>query len=102
MMPRRSSPVSDVAVAGEVDQVAGRGENVLGALRHLCAGFGQRDFAGAPLHQFGADLALEFAHLHGKRRLGDSAILRRPAEMPVARERSQIAQLAQSDHVDKL
>ncbi len=48
-----------------IDEVAGGGENALGALRHFQTGFGQRDFARPPFHQFRADLAFEFAHLHG-------------------------------------
>jgi len=96
-------PVSThAAVAGEIDEVAGGDENLLGAPHHFAAGFGERDIAAAPFHQFGADLALKFAHLHGERGLGDRALRRGPAEMPMARERGQVTQLAQSDHFDKL
>ena len=89
-------------MAGEIDQIARGGEDLLGALRHVEAGVGERDLARPPLDQLGADLALQLAHLHRQRRLGDGAILRRPPEMPVARERGQITQLSQGDHVDKI
>ena len=84
-------------MAGKVDQVAGGGEDTFGALRDFETGLGQRDLACPPLDQFGADLALQFAHLHGQRRLSDRAVLRRPAEMPMAGERGQIAKLTQGD-----
>ena len=74
-------------MAGEIDQVARGGEDLLGALRHVQAGVGERDLARPPLDQFGADLALQLADLHRQRRLGDGAVVRRPAEMPVAGER---------------
>ena len=53
----------------EIDQIAGGSENMLGAADHFEADFGERDFAGPPLHQLAADLALEFAYLHGQGRL---------------------------------
>ena len=98
MMPRRKPPAEQVAVAREIDQVAGGGEDLLGALRHVQAGVGERDLARPPLDQFGADLALQLAHLHRQRRLGHRAVRRRPPEMPVARERGEITQLPQGDH----
>ena len=75
------------AVAGEVDKVAGRSKDVLGAPRHFEADLGQRDLAGPPLHQLSADFALKFAHLHRQSRLGHRAISRRAAEMAVVRKR---------------
>ena len=102
MMPSCSGPLSTFAVAGEIDEIAGGGEDLLGALGHVEADIGQRDFARPPLHQLGADLALQFADLHGQRRLGHRAVRRRPAEMPMAGERSEITQLAQGDHSDKV
>ncbi len=95
-------PAQQVAVAGEVDQVAGGGEDALGPLRHIDTNIGEHDLARTPLHQFGADLALEFAHLHGQGRLGHGTVFRGPSEMPVARERGQITQLTQGDHADKI
>ena len=62
-------------------------EDLLGALRHFEPGVGERDVARPPLDQLGADLALELADLHRQRRLGHGAVLRRPAEVPMARER---------------
>ena len=89
-------------MAREIDQVAGGGKDLLGALRHVQSGIVERDIARPPLDQFGADLALEFAHLHGQRRLAHRAVGRCPSEMPMARERGEITQLAQGDHADKL
>ena len=98
MMPSLSAPAQHVAVAGEIDQIAGRGQDVFGAPRHVEADVGERNIARPALDQFGADFALQFAHLHRQRRLGHGAVRRRPAEMPVAGERGQITQLAQGDH----
>ena len=95
-------PAEQVAVAGEIDQIAGGGEDLLGALGHVQADIGERDVARPPLDQFGADLALQLAHLHGQRRLGHRAVVRRPPEMPMARERGEITQLSQGDHGDKI
>ena len=66
------------------------------------AGRGERDLAWPPLNQLRADLALEFPHLHGKGRLRHRAIVGGAAEMPVARERREVAQLSQGDHFDKI
>src|SRR6185312_6683020 len=90
-----------VAVAGEVDEVARGGEDTFGALRDFEPGLGDGDFAGAALDQLGAQLALELADLHGERRLGDRALLRRLAEMPITGERGEITQLTQGDHSDQ-
>ena len=74
-------------MAGEIDKVARGGEDLLGALRHFQAGVGERDIARPPLHQLGADLALQLADLHRQGRLRDGAVVRRAAKMPVAGER---------------
>ena len=95
-------PAQHVAVAGKIDQIARGGEDLLGALGDVQTGFGERDVARPPLHQFGADLALEFAHLHRQRRLGHRAVRGGAPEMPVAGERGQITQLPQGDHTDKV
>ena len=87
MMPSFSEPAEHVAVAGEVDEVARRGEDLLGARGDFQAGVGERNVARPPLDQFGADLALQLAHLHRQRRLADGAVLGGAAEMPVASER---------------
>ncbi len=89
-------------MAREIDQVAGGGQNLLGALRHLQAGIGERDIARAPLDQIGTDLALEFADLHGQSGLGHGAVLGGAPEMPVPGERRQITELSQGDHSDKI
>ena len=82
MMPSRRCAAEHVAVAGKIDEIAGGGEDVLGALRHVEAGVGERDLARPPLDQLGAEFALQLADLHGQRRLGDRAVLGGAAEMP--------------------
>ena len=67
-------------MASEVYEIAGGGENALGPLRDFDAGLGERDLTRPPLHQFGTDFPLEFAHLHGQSRLGDRAVRRRSPE----------------------
>jgi len=89
-------------VAGEIQEVAGFGENTLGALRDFDSSLGQYDLAWPPLYEFGADLTLEFAHLHGQSRLADRAVRRRSPKMPVMGERGQITKLTQGDHSNKL
>lgn len=74
-------------MAREIDEIAGGGENLFGALGHFQPGVGERDVVRAALNQLDADLALELAHLHGQRRLTDRAIICRPPEMPVTGER---------------
>jgi hypothetical protein len=100
--PQSKFAAEHVAVAGEIDQVARGGDNVLGALRDLDAGFGESNLARTPLDEFRPNLALKFPDLHGERRLGHCAVFSSAAEMPVPGERDQIPQLTQSDHIDKL
>src|SRR5579862_8822354 len=95
-------PAEQFAMAGEIDDVAGGGKNALGALRHLETNIGERDVARTALDQFDAEVALELAHLHRQRRLRHRAILGSAAEMASAGERSQITQLTQGDHCNKL
>ena len=90
------------AVARELGQVARGREHALGAAGHLRAGLGQNHLAGPPLDQVDAEVLLQLADLHRKRRLGDGAGLRGLAEMPVLGERGQISQLFQGDHADKI
>ena len=89
-------------MAREIDEIAGGREDLFRAFDHFQPRVGERDVVGAAFHQLGADLALELAHLHGQRRLTNRAIVCRPSEMPVASKRSQITQLTQSNHIDKL
>ena len=70
-------------MAGEVDKVMGRSEDVLGTARYFETRLGQRDFAGTPLYQLSADFPLKFPHLHGQGRLGHCAIGCSAAEMAV-------------------
>ena len=71
---------------------------MLGTARHIEADLSERNFGRPAFHQFSADLALQFAHLHRQRRLGHRAFFRRPAEMAVFGERRQITQLAKGNH----
>src|SRR5581483_247817 len=100
--PKAQGSRKHIAMRGEFDEVARRGENAIGARSDLRAGVGEDDLAGTALDERGAELALELADLHGERRLRDGAILSRAAEMPVAGERAQVTQLTQGDHADKL
>ena len=86
-------------MAGEIDQIARRRENVFGAAGDFEADVGEHDIARTPFDQFGADLAFEFAHLHRQRWLGHRALLRGATEMTVTRERTQVTQLTQGDHL---
>ena len=79
----------------EIDEVARGGEYTLGALSHFDPGRSERNFARPAFDQFGPDLAFEIPDLHGEGRLRHRAIVGGTAEMPVARERREVAQLSQ-------
>lgn len=83
-------------MAGEVDEIAGRGQNALAPPRHFLAQLGELDRAGTPFHQYGVEFAFQLAHLHGQGRLGHRAGLGGAAEMAMAREGFEVAQLAQT------
>ena len=74
-------------MAGEVDKVAGRSEDALGTLRHFEASFGQRDLPSPSFHERRADLAFQFAYLHGQGRLRYRAVTGGPAEVPMPGKR---------------
>jgi hypothetical protein len=95
-------PRENLAVPREVDEIAGSGEDALGALRHFDTRCSEHDFAGPTFDQLGTDLAPQFPDLHRKCGLRHCAIVGGSAEMPVACKRREILQLAQRDHVDKL
>jgi hypothetical protein len=57
------------AVTGGVFEIARGRENLLGTPRHLGSGFGEGDFAGTPLDELDAELALKVAQLHRQRGL---------------------------------
>ena len=90
------------AVPRDIDDVARRGQDALGAPRHLGAGLGERDLARPPLHQLDAEGPLQVADLHRQGRLRDRAGLGGAAEMPVLRQGGEIVQLPQGDHSNKL
>ena len=102
MMPSLSDPLSTSRWRAKSMRSRVAARILFRALRHFHPRVGERDVVGPAFHQFGADLALELAHLHRQRRLTDCAIFCRPSEMPVASKGSQITQLTQSDHTDKL
>jgi hypothetical protein len=89
-------------MTGKINEIPRRGQDLLGALRHIEAGVGERHLAWPPLDQIGVDLALELADLHRQGRLRDRALGGGAAKVPVSRERSEITQLTQRDHSDKL
>jgi len=89
-------------MAREIDEIARRGQDLLGTLRYIKAGVGQHHLAWPPFDQFSVDFALKFTDLHRQRRLGYRAFRRRAAKMPVPCERREIPQLTQRDHADKL
>ncbi len=89
-------------MTGEVDEIAGRGEDALGTLGHLPADVGRYDVARPPLEKIGADRTLQGTDLHRERRLGHGALLGGASEMPMPRERDEITQLSQRNHGDKL
>ena len=89
-------------MAGEVDQIARGREDLFGARDNLPTDFGQDDLAGSPFEKLNPEFLLEVSDLHGQRRLGDRTGLGGPAEVPVFRQRGQVTQLLQRDHVDKI
>ena len=70
------------AVAGVVHEVARRGEDLIAAACDFAADVGEHHLARAPLDELDAEHLFQIANLHGERRLGDSAGLGGPAEMP--------------------
>ena len=86
------------AMAGEINKVAGGGQHLVASLGHQHADFRQRRAARPAFDKLDVKLLLQFANLHGERRLSDRAGLCGAAEMPVARRRLEIAQLAKCDH----
>ncbi len=51
-------------MAREIDEIARRGQDLLGTLRHIEAGVGQHHLTRPPLDQFSVDLALKLTYLH--------------------------------------
>jgi len=82
------------AMASEINEVAGGRQNFIAALGHLEADLGQRRVARAAFDKLDVKLFLQLANLHRQRRLSDRAGFSGAAEMPVTRERLEIAQLA--------
>ena len=51
-------------MATEIDKIARRGQNTLGAARHFGPGYRQGELAAPALNQFDADLAFKLLDLH--------------------------------------
>ena len=77
-------------MACEIDEIARRGQDLLGTLRYIETGVGQHHLPRPPFDQFSVDLALKFTDLHRQGRLGHRAFRGRPAKMPVPGERREI------------
>ena len=92
----------ELAVPCEIDEIARGGEEALGALSHVDSGRGEHKVARPAFDQIRADLTLQFPDLHGERGLCHGAIVGGASEMPLARERDEIPQLAQGDHRNKI
>ena len=86
------------AVPGIVHEVVDLGQDARGPARDLLALGGERDPAAAALDQRGRQTGLELLDLDRQRRLADRAFLGRAAEMAMARQSGEIAQLAQRGH----
>src|SRR6516225_5834951 len=85
---------------GVIEQVTHRSKDRAPTPHDLLALFGQLDARLAPLYEANLQLILELLDLHAECRLGDSAILRRLAEMPRRRQGFEITQLAEGHHSD--
>jgi hypothetical protein len=85
-----------------VHEVADLGQDALRASGDLLALLGQGDPAAAALEQDSAEERLELLDLHRERRLADGAGLGGPAEMPMAGQGREVAQLPQRDHDDRI
>ena len=86
------------AVPGIVDKVVDLGQNMRRSARYLLALGGERNPAPAALDQRGRQARLQLLDLDRQGRLADRAFLGRAPEMPMARERGEIAQLAECRH----
>ena len=85
-------------MTGEINEVAGGREHLIAALGHQDANLGQHRLARPTFDKLDLELFLQLANLHGQRRLSHGAGFGRLAEMPVARERLEIAQLTEGYH----
>ncbi len=81
--------------AGEVGEFIDRAQDAARPLRQVLAERRQPHLPRRTLDQRDAQRLLEFAHLHGERRLRNGTGLGRPAEMAEPRQRLEIAQLFQ-------
>jgi hypothetical protein len=79
-------------------EIAGGRQHLIASLGDQDADFRLRRLARPAIDKLDVKLLLELANLHRQRRLGDGAGFRGAAEMPVARERLEIVQLAKGDH----
>ena len=85
-------------LAREVAEVAHLGEDAGRPLRDLPPLGGQPHALGPALQQLQAQLALQLLDLHRQGRLGDGAMLGRPAEVAEAGDGIEVAQLLERGH----
>ena len=78
------------------------GQHAAGARCGLLPHRSQAHAAPPPLDEADAERLLHLADLHGEGRLGDSAFLRRTAEMAVAGEGIEVAELTGGEHMIRL
>ena len=83
----------DPGASQRADQILARRKNRVGMIECDASGFGQGQLPVAPFEQRMAQAILEFANLHRKRRLGDVQPRRSAREMPLMRDRPEIAQM---------
>ena len=77
----------------ELDHLAHVAEDAGGARGDLAPLVGQQHAGARALDEHEAELLLELVNLHGKRRLRDGAGFRGAAEMLLARQRVEVAEL---------
>ena len=85
-----------------VCQVAHCTEDRSGALGDIEAKIGEHRSARAPLDQLDTERFFQLAHLHRKRGLTDSALLRGSSEVLVTSKYLKIMKLPDRNHADKL
>ncbi len=94
MTPRRSEPGQHVlAVLRELDHLVHVAEDAGGTRGDLAPLVGQQHAGARALDEHQTELVLELVDLHGKRRLRDGARFRGAAEMLLAGQRVEVAEL---------
>ncbi len=89
-------------MAGKVDEIARGRQHRFAASRDFAPDIGQHHLARTSFHHGDPQRALEVADLHRQRWLGHGTGLGGAAEMAMLGERSEIAELSERDHSDKI